>query len=249
MKYLLWVVPLALPAYVIHFFIATLPCLIIRPFNRSAADRWLAVNSKIVAKYYLFLLGVHVNVTGLTDSIKTSKGICFISNHTSLLDILLTFVYLDANTGFISKKEIAFVPFFNLTALVHNVVFMDRKSLKNGVKAINKGAKIIKQGCNMLIFPEGTRSKDGRIAPFKYGSFRLATQSNAVIVPLAIKGIRAALEDRKHCFCRTECCFDIGPEFKTDTVKSRTDLNALAIKIENHINSVYQTLGDGKNGK
>lgn len=249
MKYLIWAVPIVLVAYILHFVLGTVLGFIFRIFGRKFADSWLSLISVLFSKFVLFILGVDVEISGNRDIIHCGKPLCFISNHTSILDILLTVSAIGIPMGFIAKKELAYIPFFNLSALSQHVVFLDRKNIKKGIRAIENGVKKIKKGCSMLIFPEGTRSKTGLIAPFKSGSFRLATESKSLAVPLTIKGIRQALEDRKKCFQHTSCFIHIGEPSDTAELTNRNELKALAIKIESHINSVYQTLGDANNGK
>ncbi len=249
MKYLIWAVPFILNAYILHFVFGTVLGFIFRIFGKKFSDRWLNCFSVLFSEFVLFLLGVDVEISGNRDVLHLGKPLCFISNHTSILDILLTVSSIRIPMGFIAKKELAYIPFFNLSALSQHAVFMDRSTLKKGVAAIERGVQKIKKGTNMLIFPEGTRSKTGNIAPFKYGSFRLASESGALIVPLTIKGVRDALEDRKKCFQRSRCFLHIGDVYDAGNICGRNELNVLANKIESHINSVYQILGDVKNGK
>lgn len=249
MKYLFWVLPFALAAYILHFIFGTVLgfCLLI--FGRHVSDTWIFFVSRLFSRFCLFLLGVDIKVSGVLPLEIGSRPLCFISNHTSILDILVVYANIHSPMGFIAKKELAYIPLFNLSVLSHHVVFMDRSSLKKGVAAIERGVQKIKNGTDMLIFPEGTRSKTGSIAPFKYGSFRLASESGALVVPLTIKGVREAFEDRKKCFQHTVGSLDIGPVFDASNMSGRNELNSLAIKIESHINNVYQTLGDDKNGE
>jgi 1-acyl-sn-glycerol-3-phosphate acyltransferase len=67
-------------------------------------------------------------------------------------------------------------------------VFMDRKNMRQSLNAIREGIEILKQGYNLVLFPEGTRSKTGEVMEFKAGGFKLASKSNAAIVPVVING-------------------------------------------------------------
>ena len=93
----------------------------------------------------------------------------------------------------------------------------------------------------MAIFPEGTRSKTGEIAPFKHGSFKLALLSNAYIVPITIKGARVSLEDRKKLFTRTDCHVVVGNPVPTEGL-SRNDANEVEQRIEQEIKKTYASL-------
>ncbi len=247
MFYLFWAVPFVLVAFVLQFTVGTMLSFVLRIFGKKVSDNWLFFISKIFSKFFLFLLGVKVHVSGDLSVINSDEPICFVSNHTSILDVLLVFACTDAHTGFVAKKELAWIPFFNLSVLSHHVVFIDRSNLKRGIKAIERAVAKIKKGNNMLIYPEGSRSKTGVIAPFRQGSFRLASQSGAKIVPITVKGVRSAFEDRKKCFQHTVCYLNVGKSFDTSGISDRNGVNILANKIETYINSVYQSLGRNSN--
>ena len=74
---------------------------------------------------------------------------------------------------------------------------MKRGSIRDCAKAIDEGVIKVENGTRMTIFPEGTRSKNGKVGEFKGGSFKLATRSKAVIIPLVIKGTRNGFETKK----------------------------------------------------
>jgi 1-acyl-sn-glycerol-3-phosphate acyltransferase len=122
------------------------------------------------------------------------KGICFICNHSGILDILLLFITAGRPFGFIAKKEIMFVPFINIWLMILGGIFMDRTSPRKSLEAINHGIKKIKNGYSMAIFPEGTRSRGRGLLPFRTGSFRLATEAEADIIPVAMTGSYEVLE-------------------------------------------------------
>jgi len=73
-------------------------------------------------------------------------------------------------------------------------LFIDRKNIRKAIKTINLGIKKLQEGKNMIIFPEGTRSKGRGLLPFRSGAIKLATNSLATIVPIAISGSYDVLE-------------------------------------------------------
>jgi 1-acyl-sn-glycerol-3-phosphate acyltransferase len=133
------------------------------------------------------LVGCSVTVTG-REHIPRKEGICFVSNHGSIFDIVLLLAYAGRPIGFIAKKELSFIPLLNIWILLIGGLFIDRNSPRKAVKTINLGVKRIKSGRGMIIFPEGHRSKGQGLLPFRSGSFKLATLSGAPIVPVAITG-------------------------------------------------------------
>lgn len=117
-----------------------------------------------------------------------NESVVFVSNHQSNFDIPLLLGYIKKPKGFIAKKELENFPFVSFFMKKINCIFMDRKSARSAIDSINQGAKILKQGYSMVIFPEGTRSKDGKLGIFKAGSMKLATKAKVAIVPVAIIG-------------------------------------------------------------
>ena len=131
--------------------------------------------------------GCTITIKG-ADNIHPTAPLCFISNHGSIFDIILLLAYSGRPVGFIAKKELIFIPFIDIWILLLGGLFIDRKNIRKAIKTIETGVRHIKEGCAMIIFPEGTRSRGKGLLPFRPGSLRLATQSNALIVPVAISG-------------------------------------------------------------
>ena len=99
-------------------------------------------------------------------------------------------------TGFVAKKEMRFWPLIGWWMSSVYCLFLDRKDRKQGITTILEGVKYVKKGISMWIFPEGTRSKtEGEMLPFKHGSFKLATKSEAPIVPVALNGSGKIFDD------------------------------------------------------
>jgi 1-acyl-sn-glycerol-3-phosphate acyltransferase len=99
--------------------------------------------------------------------------------------------------GFIAKKELAVFPLLNIWILMLGGLFIDRKSIRKAVGAINEGVRRIQKGSVMLIFPEGTRGKGRGMLPFKSGALKLATKAGAPIVPLAMTGSYEVFEKER----------------------------------------------------
>jgi 1-acyl-sn-glycerol-3-phosphate acyltransferase len=131
--------------------------------------------------------GCKLSVQG-QENIPVSGGVCFVSNHEGIFDIVLALALCRRPFGFIAKKELIVIPLLNMWIWLLGGLFIDRKNIRKAVHTINTGIKRIKEGGAMIIFPEGTRSKGRGLQPFKAGSFKLATQAGAAIVPVAISG-------------------------------------------------------------
>lgn len=121
------------------------------------------------------------------------KACCFIGNHQSILDIPVILYSSNRIIGFIAKKELAKVPVIGGWLKRTPSVALDRDDVRAAIEVINKGAENLKNGKDMAIFPEGTRSKNGEVGEFKKGSFKLATKAKATIIPYTITGIGEVL--------------------------------------------------------
>ncbi|MDW7660366.1 MAG: lysophospholipid acyltransferase family protein [Bacillota bacterium] len=137
------------------------------------------------AEHLLALAGAHVTVTG-SEKIPENGAVVYVANHQSNFDIPLMIAFTPKPKGFIAKVEILKMPMIRSWMQHMRCVFIDRDNIRQQVKAISEGVATLKSGHSMIIFPEGTRSKDGTIGEFKAGSLKLATKSGATIVPVAI---------------------------------------------------------------
>lgn len=119
---------------------------------------------------------------------KLEDGIVVVANHSSNLDIPVIVTALSIPVGFVAKKEMENWPFYSMWMKMSNCIFLDRSNPREGIKSIRKAVEIVKQGYPTVIFPEGERTLTGEIGNFKKGSFKLATETNGIILPLTIDG-------------------------------------------------------------
>ena len=147
------------------------------------------------ARNLMRISGSEVTVHGL-ENLPEGKAL-IVSNHEGNFDIPVLMSAIPKPFGFISKMEVKKIPVVARWMEVMNCVFMDRKDRRQSIKAIREGISIIKEGNSIVVFPEGTRSKGGEIAEFKSGSFRLATDAHAPIVPIALSGTSTIMEKNK----------------------------------------------------
>lgn len=134
------------------------------------------------------ILGIRLDVSGKENFEKQKKYI-FMPNHLSLLDGPLMFMLITQKVSVILKKEVLKLPLIGKGMLLAKFIPVDRKGVKGGKKSIEKAGRLMKEeDYSFLIFPEGTRSRDGNLQPFRRGGFFLALDSQAPIVPVSIKG-------------------------------------------------------------
>ena len=134
------------------------------------------------------LLGIKVDVIG-REAIDRKKACIFMANHLSFIDGPLLFWLIPQSLRVLLKKEAFRYPIIGLGMRLAEFVPVDRSGLKSGKKSIDKAAGLIREkGYSFLIFPEGTRSRNGHIQPFRRGAFFLAVNSQAPVIPISISG-------------------------------------------------------------
>ena len=126
--------------------------------------------------------------TALSEIIKNNEAIVLISNHQSNLDIQTLLGYFPKSLAFIAKKEMEKWPLIGRWMRAMGCIFLDRKNARQGMKDMKNAMDKIKKGYSYVIFPEGGRTPDGEVKDFKKGSFRLATETGAKILPVTISG-------------------------------------------------------------
>jgi 1-acyl-sn-glycerol-3-phosphate acyltransferase len=134
------------------------------------------------------ILGIRIEVTGV-EVVEEDKSYIFMSNHLSFLDGPLLYFVIPQPIRVILKKEIFRIPVIGLGMKQVGFVPVDRKGIRGGKKSIDHAVRLIKdKGYSFLIFPEGTRSRNGKLQEFRRGGFFLALASQSAIVPISIQG-------------------------------------------------------------
>ena len=160
------------------------PLMILATFNRQAP---LYVARTLFSRVLLWIAGAKLTVTGI-DNIPKGKPAIYIANHCSHLDIGVICRASPVNLHFIGKKELAWVPILGWYMFIAGHIFIDRSDRRKAVSRLSAAALKIKSGKNVIMFPEGTRSKDGTLATFKSGAFHLALNAGVNIIPIHIEG-------------------------------------------------------------
>jgi 1-acyl-sn-glycerol-3-phosphate acyltransferase len=145
--------------------------------------------ARVWSRLVLRTTGVKMTVR-FEEPLDPSRPYVFMSNHLSSADIWSLFYAVPFPIRMISKKQLGLIPIFGWAMRVGRFIFIDRQNPVAARRSIEEAARRIKAGHSVIIFPEGTRSRDGAVGPFKKGGFHLARASGAEIVPVAILGTR-----------------------------------------------------------
>jgi 1-acyl-sn-glycerol-3-phosphate acyltransferase len=155
-------------------------------------------------------------------------------NHLSTVDIWTIFVAVPVPLRFIAKKQLGQIPLFGWAMRAGRFIFIDRQNAASARRSIEEAVTRIRQGCSVVIFPEGTRSRDGRLGPFKKGGFHLAINSGAQIVPVAIRGAREIMPRGSLLIYPGTVEIEIGEPIST-TGLGPDDRDALLKKVRSRI--------------
>ncbi len=147
-------------------------------------------------KSILVVSRIKVSVKGLSN-IDLSGPYIYMPNHQSNFDIPVLLGHLAVQFRWLAKVELFKIPIFGHAMRKAGYISIDRYHRESAFESLKVAAKKIKSGISVLIFPEGTRSRDGKIRPFKKGGFVLAIDSGVPIVPVVIKGTYAIMTKGK----------------------------------------------------
>ncbi|MFP3915699.1 MAG: lysophospholipid acyltransferase family protein [Actinomycetota bacterium] len=141
---------------------------------------------------WLAAAGVDLEVTG-TENIDGRSSYVVVANHSSTLDIMACFRAIPLPIRFLAKKELFRIPLLSTAMRAIGIIEVDRQARVAIHEQINRRAQeLVESGCSLIIFPEGTRSRDGTLGPFKKGAFTIALRSSLPILPVAIEGTHRA---------------------------------------------------------
>jgi len=145
------------------------------------------------SKALLFLAGIDVKVDGV-ENIPKEKAVIFMPNHQGHWDYPILFNSLPRRFAFVAKKELFSVPFLGKYMENAGNIPIDRQAGKSAHETLSRVTNAVREGESILVFPEGTRTWDGKVGEFKRGSFHVAFETGAPVVPVAISGSFAIMK-------------------------------------------------------
>jgi 1-acyl-sn-glycerol-3-phosphate acyltransferase len=152
----------------------------------TSGASWFA--RRLWAPALLWVAGAKVEVEGL-EHLDASRPALYASNHQSTIDIPVLFVALPVDLRFIAKEQLRWVPLIGWYIQMAGHILIDRSNRGRAIASLDRAAEeIARRRISLIVFPEGTRSEDGRILPFKRGSFGLALKARIPVVPVTVEG-------------------------------------------------------------
>jgi 1-acyl-sn-glycerol-3-phosphate acyltransferase len=175
--------------------LAVLAAFLLAPFLGGRKAFWTVAPRYI--RFTAWTFGIRRRLEGweaLPEPFRTgAQPAVFIGNHASLFDPPLLISTLPCHPVFVAKRELAWVPFLGWVIWLAGFIFIDRGHRAKAVASLRAAARRIHDGQSIAAFPEGTRSTDGALLPFKKGVFNLALEAGVPLVPFAIRGGAAVL--------------------------------------------------------
>jgi 1-acyl-sn-glycerol-3-phosphate acyltransferase len=183
-----------------------------------AARRW--------AQVILWAAGVRVTLDGV-EHLATEEPQIVVSNHQSWFDVFALAAHLPVRYRFVAKQELGSVPVFGKAWKSCGHVSVDRGNREAAIEALDQAwREVHEEKLTMVLFPEGTRSPDGKLKSFKKGAFVLAVQGQVPLVPVAVVGSREVMPKGRLRIRRAPITLKIGEPIPTagSTIRDRNRL-------------------------
>ena len=142
---------------------------------------------RLWSRAMLWAVGARLEYAGLEHA-RSALPCIFVANHQSSVDIWALVRILPAPTRFVAKQSLFRIPVLGWAMSAGGFISIDRANRTKAIRSLDRAAERIRAGRPVVLFPEGTRSRDGRLRPFKKGPFHLALAARVPLVPVAISG-------------------------------------------------------------
>jgi 1-acyl-sn-glycerol-3-phosphate acyltransferase len=190
---------------------------------------WLYPVANFGARMWLKACGARVVVKG-QENLEPDKTYVFISNHRSYLDTATLFFFSGKQMGLVAKKELLKAPVLGQGMSFVNIIAIDRSNPERALRSMNKAREVMKQGYSFGVFVEGTRAMPGELLPFKKGAFHLALQTDAPIIPVAIKNTDSMMGKKTGVLFPGTIEMVLLPPIETKDMSAEKDLPKLLVK-------------------
>jgi 1-acyl-sn-glycerol-3-phosphate acyltransferase len=127
-------------------------------------------------------------VSSADPALDPSRPCVYAANHQSQFDIPALVLAMPADFRMVAKRSLAHVPIFGWALRLAGFVFIDRSNRESAIQTLDQAAERLRRGTSIVVFAEGTRSRDGTLLPFKRGGFVMALKAGVPVVPVTIRG-------------------------------------------------------------
>ena len=221
-------------AFVVLFLILGSPLLLIEHLiGKSDPEKKSRTSLKIVQWAFRRVIqcsGTTITVNG-RENIPDGQPVLYVGNHRSYFDIVIGYTLVKGECGFVAKKEMEKIPLLSHWMRNLHCLFLDRENVKEGLKTILTAIDYVKKGISIWIFPEGTRSKEEGMLPFKEGSFKIAEKTGCPIIPVAISHTADIFENHFPSVKKAHVIFTFGEPIQTSQL-TKEEKKALGVRVQ-----------------
>ena len=206
------------------------------PFDRKGDFfRWCPW---LWSKCILWTFGIKISVKGL-ENIDFTKPYIFVSNHASMADIPTVMVALKGKVNIVFKKELTWVPIWGWALRFGPFIMIDRSNPRDAMASIERAVQTIRSGQSVILFPEGTRTNNGKLQPFKRGAFTLAAKSGVPVVPMTINNTYGIMPKGTFSVKKADISVILEKPILTVGLESKTDELELIDQVHKAIEKHY----------
>jgi 1-acyl-sn-glycerol-3-phosphate acyltransferase len=174
----------------------------------------------------LKIAGVKVRVEGLENV--PARPCVFASNHVSNLDAIAEVPFIPRRVAILAKKQVFRIPILAIGMRMTQIIPVDRDDKEAAAAAVSKAIEYLRSGVSFLVYPEGTRSRDGRLRAFKSGTFVMAIEAGVPVVPISLIGTQRLMRKGEWFIRPGEVTVRFGPavEASNYTIEHREALRS-----------------------
>ena len=191
---------------------------------------------RIWAPGMCFFYGAKIKKSGL-ENIDRSKPYIYIANHQSFLDIPVLFYALQVNFYFVAKEELKKMPFLGWYMMAVGMIFVDRGDRRKAIISMKKAAGLIEGGKNVIMFPEGTRTRTGEVGQFKKGTFHLSAMTNVDLLPVKLENTGKVWDPNNQKITPGQVFVKVGKSIDTSSLNGNT-MNEFIEEVRNKLISL-----------
>lgn len=179
-------------------FVATALCAILTViFVHWKNSEFVHKFQQLWSRLFFWLFFTNIKVTG-TENIQPGQSYVFVCNHVSMFDVWAIYGWLPVVFKWIMKASLRKVPFIGMGCRAAGHIFIERGATKQALRCLEEAKQNLRGGVSVVIFPEGTRSANGEVGPFKRGAFQIAFDLGLPVVPMTLNGMSDVLPKGKY---------------------------------------------------
>jgi 1-acyl-sn-glycerol-3-phosphate acyltransferase len=182
--------PVANLLWYVYTIVMGMISLILAPFDRTG--EWQHACARWWCRFTAWTIFARITVHG-TEHVQRGRPYVYMANHSSLIDTPALFAYLPYQFKIMAKKELFYVPFMGWHLWTNGHFPIERGDARKTARSVRAIIEGVRAGKSLAVFPEGTRTRDGRLQEFKSGTFKIAVKAGVPIVPVTIRGTFALL--------------------------------------------------------